>query len=180
MNELLKQIKRYNGKEYKDGEYIDITLNGIESTDKKEYIPQIDKMEKGKFYKIKVKKYMTEKSSPSFSFMKTWNKNVPMPLIFMQGKVIKETKGMYYMQLHGEATETDYCLRCGRRITNPVSRLYGLGPECGKHAYVNPFDTEEELMEHLDEIKSNIRKIVWEGWVIKSAVLDWEEIENED
>ena len=96
-----------------------------------------------KLVKITVKKYMTLKSTPSFDFMKVWNKDIPMPLLTMVGNVEKETAGMYYMHLHGDITgePINYCLKCGREITNDVSRYFGLGPVCGEHNYTKPFDS---------------------------------------
>ena len=56
-------------------------------------------MEVGKSYKITVKKYMTEPATTTFDFQDKWNNGLPMPLCTMQGKVIKETRGTYYMEL---------------------------------------------------------------------------------
>ena len=131
--------------------------------------------------KISVKRYMTEKSTPDFDFMKVWNNDIPMPLLTMVGIAEKETNGMYYMKLHGDITgqPIDYCLRCGREITNKVSKYFGMGPVCGNHNYTNPFDTEEELKLAIDEYRMNyISKITWEGWVIKSAITKSEIIEE--
>ena len=58
--------------------------------------------------------------------------------------------------------------------------LYGLGPECGQHAYINPFNSDEELEDYLAEVRSKISDITWSGWVIKSAIKNWEEIEKEN
>ncbi len=128
-------------------------------------------------YRVKVKKYMTKQSSPTFDFMDKWNDGVPMPLVEMVGTVEKQTPGMYYMHLHGEVNENaTTCMHCGRKLTNPVSKLYGLGPECGQHAYINPYNTEEELMQHMEEIKTQLRSITWKGWIIKSAITEWEEV----
>ena len=57
-------------------------------------------------YRITVKKYMTEPSSPGFDFMAKWNNDKPMPLRTMTGKVIQETKGMVKMQLKGLGEQT--------------------------------------------------------------------------
>lgn len=130
-------------------------------------------------YKITVKQYMTKKSSPSFDFMKTWNNDVPMPLRTMVGTVEKETKGMLYMHLHGDITDTvtSVCMKCGKPITNPISQFFGMGPECGGHNYVNPFESEEELQMVIDSYRTNyLQKITWSGWIIKSAILEQEEI----
>jgi hypothetical protein len=130
-------------------------------------------------YKITVKQYMTKKSSPGFDFMQTWNNDVPMPLRTMVGTVEKETKGMVYMHLHGDITSqvTQCCMKCGKPITNPISQFFGMGPECGGHNYVNPFESEEELKRVIDSYRTNyLQKITWSGWIIKSAILEQEEI----
>lgn len=124
-------------------------------------------------YMITVKQYMTKKSTPSFDFMAHWNNNVPMPLRTMVGVKLKETRGMVYMKLHACTTfkTVQYCMKCGRVITNPVSKYFGLGPECGGHNYVNPFNSEEELNKAVEDYKKTVlSKITWEGWIIRSAI----------
>ena len=129
--------------------------------------------------KITVKAYMTRKATEDFTFMKEWNNDVPMPLRTMIGTVEKETRGMVYMKLHGDITaeKTQRCLACGRPITNPVSQFFGMGPECGGHNYVNPFYTEEELRQAVKAYRENyLNKLEWEGWIIKSAILEEEDV----
>lgn len=128
--------------------------------------------------KITVKKYMTQKSTPEFTFMKEWNNDVPMPLRTMIGTVEKETRGMVYMKLHGDITseKTQRCLMCGRVITNPVSQYFGMGPECGGHNYVNPFYNEDELKAAVGEYRKKLQKMTWEGWLPKSSILTEEVI----
>ena len=85
--------------------------------------------------RITVKSYMTQKSTPTFDFMSKWNNDIPMPLRVMYGTKIEETRGMVKMQLHGDilANEgpVDVCMKCGKLITNKVSRYFGMGPVCG-------------------------------------------------
>ena len=133
---------------------------------------------KAKMKKIYVKSYMTKKATPEFDFMKVWNNDVPMPLRTMIGTVEKETRGMVYMNLHADITEerTMRCLCCGRQITNPVSQYFGMGPECGGHNYVNPFYNEDELKEAVKEYRKKLRSMTWSGWIIKSAILEEEEV----
>ncbi len=131
--------------------------------------------------KITVKQYMTRKATEDFDFMKTWNNDNPMPLRTMIGTVEKETRGMVYMKLHADITEekTQRCLCCGRPITNPVSQYFGMGPECGGHNYINPFYSKEELENAVKDYRENVlRNITWEGWIIRSAVLSEEIIDN--
>ena len=132
-------------------------------------------------YKITVRQYMTKPSTPDFDFMAKWNNDIPMPLRTMVGTVEKETSGMVYMHLHGDITDTvtQTCMKCGKPITNPVSQLFGMGPECGNHNYVNPFDSDEELKMVVENYRKNyLQKITWSGWVIKSAIISKEEVFN--
>lgn len=123
---------------------------------------------------ITVKPYMTKKASPEFDFMLKWNGNVPMPLRTMVGTVVKETKGMVYMKLHGELlTERTFtCMCCGRQLTNPVSQFFGVGPECGGHNYTHPFNSDAELRQAVEAYKKVLLAKTWEGWVIKSAIIE--------
>lgn len=177
MNEIFNQIKRFDNQlQFENGKPFEFTIPKKSTKDNDYLCPPIEKMEVGNSYKITVKKYMTEPATSNFDFQDKWNNGIPMPFVIMCGEVIKETRGMYYMDLHAETEQTSTCIRCGRPLTNKISMLYGIGPECGSHCYINPFDTEEELNEHLEEVKSKIREVKWSGWVIKSAIKKWEVI----
>lgn len=128
--------------------------------------------------RITVKKYMTQKAEPTFDFMAKWNNDNPMPLRTMVGTIDKQTPGMYHMILHGDiyAEKICTCMACGRKLTNPVSQYFGIGPECGGHNYVNPFDDDDQLKEAVADYKKKLQNITWEGWVIKSAITEMEEI----
>ena len=117
---------------------------------------------------------MTQKASATFDFMEKWNNKISMPLRTMVGTVEKETRGMVYMKLHGDIIEerVRMCMKCGRVLTDPVSQYFGIGPECGGHNYVHPFNTDEELKAAVDAYKKQLRNITWEGWVIKSAITE--------
>lgn len=122
---------------------------------------------------ITVKAYMTKEATPEFDFMAKWNDNNPMPLRVMQGKQIKETRGMVYMELHGVARPTINCYCCGKELTNPVSRHYGIGPIClGKLGITRDIEDVENIREELVDVK-------WNGWIIKSAILNKKEIKGE-
>ncbi len=131
-----------------------------------------------KEYRITVKKYMTQKSNPQFDFMAKWNDDNPMPYRTMTGVKVKETRGMVYMKLHGDiwADKIFTCMCCGKKLTNPVSQFFGIGPECGGHNYVHPFQTEEELHEAVNSYKKHLQSVNWEGWVIKSAITEEVEV----
>lgn len=136
--------------------------------------PPWQEVEEGKEmeYIIKVKQYMTKPATPSFDFMDKWNNGVPMPLRIMVGRKLKETRGMVQMELRGEIIQevNPVCMKCGRELTNPVSQYFGIGPECGGHHYVNPFETDAELRQAVAETRKQLQGITWTGWIIKSAI----------
>ena len=119
-------------------------------------------------YRIVVKKYMTKKAMPNFDFMAQWNNNNPMPMVVMYGTKEKETRGLVYMKLHGKGEKTITCMRCGKELTNPISRLYGIGPECIKHI---PVLADYDIA-NIADIQNKLADVTWEGWVVKSAILE--------
>lgn len=128
-------------------------------------------MRKGGTYTFRVKQWMTEEStSKDFDFMAHWNKNIPMPFRVMTGTVVEQTRGMLKMDCHVVPLKTDFCMKCGKPLTHPVSKLYGLGPMCGQHLYIAPPDTEQEFLENQEKIRQTLSEITWNGWVAKSAV----------
>lgn len=144
--------------------------SAVESTGNDEKIQSktVDTMQIGKTYKITVKPYMTRQATPEFDFMAKFNNDNPMPLRTMIGTVEKETRGMVYMHLHGQAQEEIHCLRCGRELTNPVSRLYGIGPEClSKLGLI--YDVSQ-----INEIKESLINVNWSGWIIRSSIISKE------
>lgn len=121
--------------------------------------------------RITVKAYMTRKASPEFDFMQKWNNDSPMPLRTMVGTIEKETRGMVYMNLHGLGEPVIQCLRCGKTLTNPVSRHYGIGPEC-----MSKLGIVADI-EDVDTIKEQLVNVKWSGWIIRSAILEQEDVE---
>ena len=100
MKEIFKQIKRFSAIDFEEGKPFEFTLDGKRKEDNTDWLcPPVKKMEVGKSYKITVKKYMTEPSTPNFDFQDRWNDGKPMPLCTMHGKVTKETRGMFHMEL---------------------------------------------------------------------------------
>lgn len=166
-----------------DGE-LTIVLNkaGNKQEQKEEKAPvnNVQEIKDSPIYKIKVRQYMTKPSTPGFDFHDKWNNGVPMPMRIMVGRKLKETRGMVQMELWGEITEeiTHNCMKCGRTLTNEVSKYFGIGPECGGHGYNNPFETEEELKAAIEEVQKQLKEVKWTGWIIKSAIE--EEIYLED
>ena len=181
---MLKMIENWKGKVEIDGTEYDSVKDAIsdfksnsdnihivlksdtESVSK----TKIEASDDVKEYRITVKKYMTEQASPSFDFMQKWNDNNPMPLRTMVGTIDKETRGMVHMTLHGSAQETITCMCCGKELTNPISRHYGIGPIC-----MNKVGIKCDI-ENVEEIKEKLVNVTWSGWIIKSSITEREEI----
>ena len=103
MKQIFEKIHRYNEQEFAEGKPFEFTLDGKRKEDNTDWLcPPVKKMEVGKSYKITVKKYMTEPATSNFDFQDKWNDGKPMPLCTMQGKVTKETKGMFHMELKAD------------------------------------------------------------------------------
>ena len=180
MKEIFKQIHRYKEQDFEEGKSFEFNLDKATkelNTEINDYTwTKVKKMEVGKSYKITVKKYMTEPSTVNFDFHDKWNNGKPMPLCIMQGEIIKETRGMYYMRLHGKSEHTSKCLVCGKTLTNPISKLYGIGSECSEKVGIIRIESEDEAKEKLKDIMEHIDAVRWTGWVIKSAIKEWEEV----
>ena len=174
LDSALKGLKNFDGQ-------LTIVLNKGAGERVSQVSQQVEEVAGDKIYRIKVRQYMIKPSTPEFDFHDKWNGGNPMPMRIMVGKKLKETKGMVQMELWGEITEdvTTHCMRCGRTLTNPVSKYFGIGPECGNHGYSNPFDDEEELKRAVKEVDKQLREIKWTGWVIKSALEKFELIRQE-
>lgn len=155
-----------------EGDEISVVFKAIQKQQEEKPIHILgDSMRRGREYIVKVKKWMTQATvDDNFTFMRQWNGNIPMPFRIMRGRVLSESRGMVFMELRAEPLETDYCMKCGKPLSHPVSRLYGLGPECGGHYHINPFETEEELHSALDEIQKKLNNITWKGWIARSGI----------
>ena len=99
MKQIFEQIHRYKEQDFEDGKPFEFALDGKKEDNTDWICPPVKKMEVGKSYKITVKKYMTEPATSTFDFQDKWNDGKPMPLCTMQGKVTKETRGMFHMEL---------------------------------------------------------------------------------
>lgn len=121
-------------------------------------------------HRFTVKAYMTKPATLEFDFMAKWNDNNPMPMRIMEGVRVKETPGMVYLKLHGLAKPTITCYCCGKELTNPISRKYGVGPICLSKMGID-LDIED-----VENIKEQLVNIEWSGWCIRSAILSEEEV----
>lgn len=102
----------------------------------------------------------------------------PMPMRTMFGTIEQETAKAYYVKLHGKLMPSSNCLHCDRDLKHPISLLYGLGPICGQHFYINPCNTKEELETNYAAMCAVMAKITWEGWIPKTGVLEMEKEEK--
>jgi hypothetical protein len=115
--------------------------------------------------KIKVRQWLTKPGD----FHDKFNNGKPLPMRTMVGRIVKESARMYYIEVHGRPEPSSTCLHCGRRLTHPVSLLYGIGPVCGQHFHISPIG-EDELDRYMEEIRSKLAEVKWSGWVPKAHV----------
>ena len=84
----------------------------------------------------------------------------------LTGEVLRETPKALYIKGYAKIMPSQNCLRCGREITNPVSRVVGIGPECcAKLGIARPDYTKSvELQKQLEQ------STAFERWFPKSQI----------
>lgn len=115
-------------------------------------------------FKVKVSAFMVKKENP-----------MPMRTMFFD-KVVKETNKSIFVKLQGWPLPSSECLHCGKKLTHPISLLYGIGPICGQHFYINPLGSQEELDAAIEELRDKMSQVKWEGWIPKSKIVNIEEL----
>jgi hypothetical protein len=98
----------------------------------------------------------------------------PIPMRTMEGVITRETNKAVHVKLNGLLKPSKQCLHCGRKLTHPVSLLYGLGPVCGGHFHINPCSSEQELQKQYDSMRETMNNVTWEGWIPKSQIENME------
>lgn len=158
---MFKQLLGWSGRVVVNGteyESVGSVPNDIEITT----IILLPKVEKRRV-KVDEVEDDTERVITVRQFMTRVDSN-PMPMRTMVGKIKRETAKAYYMELHGQALPVVTCMRCGKTLTNPVSRHYGLGIECIQKVGI-PFNADD-----IENIKEAMVDVKWSGWCPKSAI----------
>lgn len=88
----------------------------------------------------------------------------------VEGVVLRETDKALLVRVHATIRNTITCLRCGRFLENPVSRLIGIGPVCCEKMGLPRPKFNELSPEELEYLKSLIQSIEFEGWLPKSQI----------
>ena len=104
------------------------------------------------------------------------DKNIPSEFV---ATIERETAKAIKVYGRGTTKDVVRCLVCGRSLTHPVSRLVGIGPECGKHywneAVLGPYGFTED---HAEKLKKMVHDLVVDCWVPKSCVLEQKETDE--
>lgn len=150
----------------------------IADTDKTQNKNKVEESSNTTQYVVTVKRWMTQKSSPSFDWMAKVNNDIPMPAMTMVGTILQETPKMIKMELKVDiyAPTVKTCMMCGKTLTNPISKYFGMGPECGGHNYTNPFSSDEELQAAVEEYRKVLNSKTWTGYIAKSAITEMKEV----
>lgn len=118
----------------------------------------------GIIYKRRLRKLAPRPSKRGTIFLRKWfARKIGTPRE-LEVQVTAETDKAYKVSGRALATPTSTCRHCGRELTHPVSVLYGIGPECGKHYHIPQEETDVE------RIRSLISSIKYDGWIPKSAI----------
>lgn len=130
-------------------------------------------VERKREYKFNIRQFLTQRAEN------------PVPMRVMVGWIEKETEKGIYVHLKAKPMVTKTCLRCGRTLTHPASIHYGIGPECGKHFHMHPWNGTGLLEAYIAELQKNLEDVTYEGWLPKSGVTfeptgEWVDVEVQD
>jgi len=85
---------------------------------------------------------------------------------------VRETPRAVYVYGHGTVGDLISCCKCGRPLTHPVSRLVGIGPECGRHGWdesiLGPYGFTEA---HAERLRQMVVETVVDTWLPKSCIV---------
>jgi len=88
----------------------------------------------------------------------------------LQGKIEAETEKAVLFKGSAYAKETTHCMRCGRELTHPSSKLVGFGPTCCKKLGVHWPSKNELTEEQIEKVKSEISEVKIKQWLPKSQI----------
>jgi hypothetical protein len=101
----------------------------------------------------------------------------PVPFRTMQvASIERETEKAVLVTLKGTAEPSNYCTHCGREIKHPQSLRFGIGSTCLPKHYPHLFQligneiTEESINAHYSQLKDELEKITWHGWLPKAHI----------
>src|SRR6056297_1647095 len=105
-------------------------------------------MEVNKMIKVKLAKWLAIKNSISQE---------------MSGTIKAETEKAVLFNGKAYAKETTHCLRCGRELTHPSSKLVGFGQVCCKKIGVYWPNKSELTDKELESVKAEIEEVTYKG-----------------
>jgi len=118
----------------------------------------------GKIYKIKLQKLSPNRDRKGTIYISKWIAQKIETPCELEVTVTGETTKAIKVDARAIATPTSTCRHCGRELTHPVSLLYGIGQECGKHYHI---PQEGKDVEYIREL---ITSIEYHGWIPKSSI----------
>jgi hypothetical protein len=88
----------------------------------------------------------------------------------MEGVILHETAKAIRFKGHVAIRETVTCLRCGRELEHPISRLVGYGPICCERLGIDRPDYETMTEEELEVLRGRLIAVEVEDWFPRSQI----------
>jgi hypothetical protein len=102
--------------------------------------------------------------------VKTWLARERKMSTVMEGAILRETAKAVQFKGHVAVRETVTCLRCGRELEHPISRLVGYGPICCERLGIDRPDYETMTEEELEVLRGRLIAVEVEDWFPKSQI----------
>jgi hypothetical protein len=115
------------------------------------------------------------KPTKTFKMRKWWVNEVGLHSRVVTVEIHKETERAYKVTGHADMVNGTWCMKCGRKLTEPASITIGFGADCAKKIGV-PYPkelndmTEKEKMEYREKLLGILQEQTIDMWLPKSQI----------
>jgi hypothetical protein len=117
----------------------------------------------------------TKKQTKTFKMRKWWVNVAGIDSRVVTVEIQAETQRAYKVVGHADIVNGSWCMRCGRKLTQPASFTIGFGADCASKigipypAELNTM-TQDELDKYKQDLLGVLRNQKFETWIPKSQI----------
>jgi hypothetical protein len=115
------------------------------------------------------------KPTKTFKMRKWWVNEIGLHSRVVTVEIHAETERAYKVTGHADIVNGSWCMRCGRKLTQPASFTIGFGAECADKVgipYPKELNTmsEKELKEYREKLLGILQEQTIDMWLPKSQI----------